>query len=280
MMIAVAIIAIALGAGIEAVRLKRFRDHFVRKATEHTGWEKMYSNIEKNGREVAALNEVHIANTLRWLELQKVHARGTLPRATEDRIEKMTEEVRASIETSKEDAVKERARLAKFLKYAAHHAALKQKYLRASHRPWRSVEPDPPPLEPNALGAYWEQREDYHAARAAYEEALRDEHENATPLNNLAWILSTCPVATLRDGKRAVELAKRACELTERKDVGFLDTLAAAFAETGDFKAAVETQREALALLPKGNPVEAQYHGRLEGYEANKPFRQGITNAR
>ena len=135
------------------------------------------------------------------------------------------------------------------------------------------VEPDPPPPEPSARGDYWSTRGDYRQALAGYEEAARGDPVEAGPLNDLAWFLSTCPDATFRNGERAVELATRACELTERKAPHVLDTLAAALAETGDFNGAVETQREAIGLLPKGDSTEKQYRLRIEGYLAGSPFR-------
>jgi len=64
-------------------------------------------------------------------------------------------------------------------------------------------------------------------------------------LDELAWILATHPAAEARDGNQAVKLAERACELTERKIPALLDTLAAAYAETGNFSRATETAEEA-----------------------------------
>ena len=48
-------------------------------------------------------------------------------------------------------------------------------------------------------------------------------------------MLATSPDAKLRNGRRAIELATRACELTKYKAAYILSTLAAAYAETGDF---------------------------------------------
>ena len=61
--------------------------------------------------------------------------------------------------------------------------------------------------------------------------------------------MAACPEAKYRDGRKAVESATRACELTEWKRSEFLDTLAAAYAESGDFDAAVTWQMRAIGFL-------------------------------
>ena len=57
----------------------------------------------------------------------------------------------------------------------------------------------------------------------------------AQPFNDYAWLLATGTKDSVRNGQRAVELASQACKLTEYKNAGYLDTLAAAFAEKGEF---------------------------------------------
>jgi hypothetical protein len=65
-------------------------------------------------------------------------------------------------------------------------------------------------------------------------------------LDELAWFLATDPDANARDGAEAVRLAERACALTDRRIPAFLATLAAAYAEAGDFSRAVAAGEEAL----------------------------------
>ena len=79
---------------------------------------------------------------------------------------------------------------------------------------------------------------------------LRDIAANAPDsprmLDELAWLLGTYPDSKSRDGTEAVRLAERACVLTERRIPALLDTLAAAYAEAGDFPRAISTVEEAL----------------------------------
>lgn len=89
--------------------------------------------------------------------------------------------------------------------------------------------------------------------------------------NDLAWELSTHFLAPLRNGKDAVEAAQKAVRITERKNSLFLDTLAASYAEAGDFEKAVATVTEAIA---KNNHPEtkAAFEKRRELYKSEKPY--------
>ena len=79
---------------------------------------------------------------------------------------------------------------------------------------------------------------------------LRDIVTNAPDaprmLDELAWLLATYPDLNSRDGLEAVRLAERACALTNRRVPAFLSTLAAAYAETGDFSRGIAAAEEAL----------------------------------
>ena len=85
----------------------------------------------------------------------------------------------------------------------------------------------------------------YREAIEQYEAALVLQPDNASLLNNLAWLRAACPDATIRNGDAAVRLATRACEITGYKKPLFVGTLAAAQAETGDFQAAIDTAEQA-----------------------------------
>jgi tetratricopeptide (TPR) repeat protein len=89
--------------------------------------------------------------------------------------------------------------------------------------------------------------------------------------NGHAWKLATHPLAEQRDGARAVELARKVCELTNWKDANCLDTLAAAYAETGDFEAAIQNVGRAIALSD-GKEAE-DFRQKQELYQNRQPFR-------
>ena len=157
---------------------------------------------------------------------------------------------------------------------AEYHAALKRKYSAAAARPWRFIEPDPPPPDPASQALYWSERGNHGLEVAALKEIVKRDPDDAFTLNGLAWVLATCPDASLRDGKMAVETATRACELSKWTEASFLDTLAAAYAETGDYTTAVRWQREAIAKLSAGDPTQAEFSDRLQLYGSNKPCRE------
>lgn len=90
-------------------------------------------------------------------------------------------------------------------------------------------------------------------------------------LNNLAWDRATHFLKHLRNGKQAVELAEKAVRLTDRKYPVMLDTLAASYAETGQFDKAVATITEAIEKFDSA-ATQAPLQQRLELYKSGKPF--------
>jgi serine/threonine-protein kinase len=71
-----------------------------------------------------------------------------------------------------------------------------------------------------------------------------------------------------------VKLAQTAVAATNRKDPTILDTLAAAYAETGQFTNAVSAQKAALVLL-QDETTKRVYTNRLRLYESTTPYREG-----
>jgi tetratricopeptide (TPR) repeat protein len=120
-------------------------------------------------------------------------------------------------------------------------------------------------------GTAWKARGGYDRAISDFDKAIRLDPKDGRPWNSRAWIEATCPDPTWRNGKRAVEEATKACELTRWRAANCLDTLAAAYAETGDFDAAVKWQTKALEIAAEKKKPD--YQSRLDLYKAHKPFR-------
>jgi tetratricopeptide (TPR) repeat protein len=111
-------------------------------------------------------------------------------------------------------------------------------------------------------------------AIADFEVVLKEHPDDDGILNNFAWVLATSPEDKLRDGKRAVTLATKACETTEYKKAHILSTLAAAYAETGDFDTAKKWSQKAVELGGKDKEVDEQLKQELQSYEQEKPWRE------
>jgi tetratricopeptide (TPR) repeat protein len=109
-------------------------------------------------------------------------------------------------------------------------------------------------------------------AVADYEKAIKLEPKEQGVLNNLAWLLATSPDAKLRDGKRAVQLATQACERSHYKLAYILSTLAAAYAETGDFAKAIQWSSKAVEIGDQDHDDSLKKE--LQSYKAGKPWRE------
>jgi tetratricopeptide (TPR) repeat protein len=127
-------------------------------------------------------------------------------------------------------------------------------------------------------------------AVADFKKALEVEPKESGMLNNYAWVLATSPDDDVRDGKLAVELATKACEETNHEESHILSTLAAAYAESGDFDKATEWSRKAIEVFDKqreaaiaaGNQekvdeLSKELQAELASFEAKKPWRERQT---
>ena len=92
-------------------------------------------------------------------------------------------------------------------------------------------------------------------ALADYESAIKLQSKSSVILNNLAWLLATSTFDGLRDGKRAIELATKACEITDYKQAHILSTLAAAYAESGEFETAKDWSARQLPRETRGKSL-------------------------
>lgn len=116
-------------------------------------------------------------------------------------------------------------------------------------------------------------------AKSDYEQALKLQPHDVGVLNNFAWVLATAPEDKLRDGRRAVTLATDACRQTDYKEDYILSTLAAAYAETGDFASARKWAAQAVEAKPRpsAEPTRKdELRKELESYKANKPWREDL----
>ena len=107
-------------------------------------------------------------------------------------------------------------------------------------------------------------------------QAVRLEPNNIAMLWQTAWLLATSPDSLTRNGKQAVDLARRATELSGGQEPYALDALAAALAETKQFTAAMETARRgSQAARDRGNPgLAAAIEKRARLYQQELPYRE------
>ncbi len=115
---------------------------------------------------------------------------------------------------------------------------------------------------------------DHAAALADLEQALAQRPDDTGVLNNLAWLLATSPDEQLRDGARAIELATKACEKSEWKEAHIISTLAAGYAEAGDFESARKYSRQSVEKSDPEAGVREQLESELASYEKNEPWRE------
>jgi len=113
-----------------------------------------------------------------------------------------------------------------------------------------------------------------------YRKSLELNPSQPIVLNNLAWLLATLPDDNLRNGNEAVALAHKANELTGGKNIIINGTLAAAYAETGNFEKAVETARKAIELATSANEKQLEQKNRelLQLYLNKKPYREQLKS--
>jgi tetratricopeptide (TPR) repeat protein len=148
-------------------------------------------------------------------------------------------------------------------------------------REWRrALELDPQNVDVHgALGDALRAQGRTAEALAEWRAVIELRPNDVETLRKAAWALSTSPDAAIRNGEEAMAYAVRAMQLSIRKDARILDTLAAAYAEKGDFSYAEYIERQALFApgLFEEPALKDQILARRALYLSHQPFRDRDT---
>jgi len=128
--------------------------------------------------------------------------------------------------------------------------------------------------------AYHERGRQYNLERkypqeiAVYQSAIQLNPQYLPASNDLAWLLACCPESEFRNGSKSVDLASQICELTDWKNYVYLATLAAAYAETGNFDSAVIWLQNAIELIPENvsDTLRVKYDAPLILYQSDQNY--------
>ncbi len=135
-------------------------------------------------------------------------------------------------------------------------------------------------LDPNDSLAYvnrgtaWAFKKNYDKALADFDKAIHLDPNDPFVFNNTAWLWATAADARFRNGKKAIELATKACELTGWRHAKPLATLGEAYAEAGDFDSAIKYQNRAIELNPNDAEFLNKSNERLKLYRGRQPYRE------
>ncbi len=255
---AIAVLALYLGWEINGWRSWRVRSNYLRLATTAARYEnENLAMLQSKRAQLARLKKsdpsqlTDLAAPAQGFYRSKA-ARAAEQLANQDRLARETESLLVEV---------------------AAFAERRSKYERAAAHPWRAVEPDRAPPEPQRDADYWLGVSDYERALAAYDLLARTYPDLVEAHSTSAWIRATCPDARHRNGKIAVASATKACELTNWQDAGELSILAAAFAEAGDFTQAVRWQQKVIGMIADPRSVQV-CRNRLAMFMAAEPYRQ------
>ena len=132
-----------------------------------------------------------------------------------------------------------------------------------------------------SVGDHKKAIEDYEAAvdsvgEIEFETADEFQKQEAAGIyNNLSWVLATSPNDSVRDGKRSLELAEKAAKLSDYKAAHILSTLAAAYAEAGNFEKAIQWSEKAVQLGDEEDHEQLeQLELELDSYRKGEAWRE------
>ena len=100
-------------------------------------------------------------------------------------------------------------------------------------------------------------------------------------LEDLEPLISAPPLMEANRHQEALEVAKYAISQLEQPDPAYLDTLAAAFAETGNFDEAIRVELEAIRLFESmqiGHAAIEAARSHLASFRAGIPIREPATS--
>lgn len=144
------------------------------------------------------------------------------------------------------------------------------------------------PMPARRISAYWrlnygqfKAREgNYAAALRAFRDALQVASSDAQAINETAWLLATCPDQSLRSGAEALALIQPL--VNQHRRVSWLDTMAAAQAEIGEFAMAVTTEEEARRAIGTAegalaaNEISPDFEGSLKAYRSRMSYAKAV----
>src|SRR5437870_4323381 len=128
----------------------------------------------------------------------------------------------------------------------------------------------------NNLANVFRQQGRVEEAVREYEAALKSNPGSVPAQNNLGWLLATAADPKLRNGKKAVELAEQAVLATDGHNPVFLHTLAAAYAENGDFAKAIAAANDALEIANANGitSLAESLRSKIALYQSGLPYHE------
>jgi tetratricopeptide (TPR) repeat protein len=108
-----------------------------------------------------------------------------------------------------------------------------------------------------------------------WQKVLAIQPDNGNAMSNLAWVFATAPDDSLRDGTKAVQLAEEALRISRRRIPIIFRTLAAAYAESGEFSKAIQTAQQGIELAnSQGNAgLATEIQSNIALYQERRPLR-------